>query len=125
MEKLIALSQEVKYEYIRLIKEDIQYWARENQFSVESVAFDIEYPDYEIGESDFNMKNILVHIDGDVVSSAYYSKRIDDEKHLLWEKWSAVLDSLKSYLCKKTSEYESKSGFYNLLSFLEDEKIEL
>ncbi|MGX5608903.1 hypothetical protein ACWKTZ_21260 [Bacillus cereus] len=125
MEKLIALSQEVKYEYIRLIKEDIQFWARENQFSVASVSFDIAYPDYEIGESDFDMKNILVHINGDVVGSDYYLNRNEDEKYLLWKKWSAVLDSLKSYLCKKTSEYESKSGFYNLLSFLENEKIEL
>ncbi|MDA1675349.1 hypothetical protein [Bacillus cereus group sp. TH152-1LC] len=123
MEKLIALSQEVKYEYIRLIKEDIQYWARENQFSVESVVFDIEYPDYEIGESDFTMKNILVDINGTVVGCKYIFD--EGEKYLLWKKWSDVLDSLKSYLCKKTSEYESKSGFYNLLSFLENEKIEL
>ncbi|WP_141462942.1 hypothetical protein [Bacillus cereus] len=56
---------------MRLIKEDIQYWARENQFSVESVAFDIEYPDYEIGESDFTMKNILVDINGTVVGCRY------------------------------------------------------
>ncbi|PFJ27136.1 hypothetical protein [Bacillus thuringiensis] len=123
MEKLIVLSQEVKYEYMRLIKEDIQYWARENQFSVESVAFDIKYPDYEIGESDFTMKNILVDINGTVVGCRYIFE--DDERYILWQKWSDVLDNLKSYLCKKTSEYESKSGFYNLLAFLENEKIEL
>lgn len=125
MENLILLSKEVKKEYLRLLQQDIKEWSLEKQLTITSIAFYIEYPDYEIGESDFDINHLEVTLEGNVVSTEYIFNDKGSAEYQLWKKWGRTLEELKKYLVKKTYEYQEKSGFYNLLSFIEDEKIDI
>lgn len=125
MENLILLSKEVKKEYLRLLQQDIKEWSLEKQLTITSIAFYIEYPDCEIGESDFDINHLEVTLEGNVVSTEYIFNDKGSAEYQLWKKWERTLEELKKYLVKKTYEYQEKSGFYNLLSFIEDEKIDI
>ena len=126
MEQVIALATLIerahgtKRAYIALIEEDVKSWSQEKGVDITQISFHIDPPDYEIGESDFTLRHLILTIDGEVIKGEYMYDSSSTETYSLYEKWETVLEELKNFIRKQTEIYEEKTGLYNLLEHLED-----